>query len=313
MKTKYMYMYGFLLLVIIIITISCVFYTKKTTNDDLSKLHIAISNRDMKMAEEILQKYYSDTRFVNEAKKYIIEITDEEIVNLSDDNIEQLLQILNYLKSSTYGNESIKLTNMYNTTNKYITIKNIDNYVNDYGYIETHKYLKNFIYDTNSIISNIARTKMKELENGVIDETIIKAREYIEKEDFDKASNLLAYCSSWENEEINQLYSNIKDKVPQKNDTNYTNNTLEKGMTQSEVVEICGEPNHISKKGNINDKNKGNFGKYDEVWYYSIPQTNKNLKFGVFFLNRRIVGISANVPDSKLMNPVSVLTVNTNK
>lgn len=309
MNKKYLYIYGLILLTIIIITSSCILYTSKTTDNDLSNLHIAISKRDMQTAGEILQKYYGNSKFVLEAKKNIIEITDEEIIGLSDDNVNQLLKILDYLKSAVYTSEATELTNMYNRINTYIAIKNIDDKVNYYGYIYIHKYLKNFIYDSNPIVSNIAKTKIEDLKDGVINETILKAKECIKNEDFDEALELLEYCSSWENEEINQLYANVKNKVPQKDDKNDTNNVIRKGMTQSEVSRICGEPNYTSNKGNAKDKNKGSFGTYDSVWYYSIYKTNKNLKFGVFFLNGTVVGISATDPETKLTNPVSVLSV----
>lgn len=311
MNKKPLYIYGFILvmIIIIIIIISCILYIK-TTEDDLSRLHIAISERDMKTAEDILQKYNGNNKFMIEAEKNIIEITDEEIISLSDDNVNHLLKILDYLKPVVYTNETARLTNMYNRINTYITIKNIDDKVNDYGYIEIDKYLKNFIYDSNSIVSNIAITKRKEIKNGVINETIVKAKECIENENFDKALDLLSYCSSWGNEEINQLYANVKNKVPQNNDKKNTNNTISIGMYQSEVLKICGEPNNTSKKGNAKDKNKGIFGTYDEFWHYSIPKSNKYLKFGVYFLKGKVVGIFATDPDTKLTNPVSVLSVN---
>ena len=64
---------------------------------------------------------------------------------------------------------------------------------------------------------------------------------------------------------------------------NNSTNVIRVGMTKQEIIEICGEPkpSNISHKGNLNAKNKGNFGAYDEFWYYS----KNSLKFGIFFLD----------------------------
>ena len=78
-------------------------------------------------------------------------------------------------------------------------------------------------------------------------------------------------------------------------------------MTKQEIIEICGEPkpSNISNKGNLNAKNKGNFGAYDEFWYYS----KKSLKFGIFFLRGKVVGISATSSKTKLSVSVNSLTI----
>lgn len=89
---------------------------------------------------------------------------------------------------------------------------------------------------------------------------------------------------------------------------NKSTNVISVGMTKQEIVSICGEPkqSNISHEGNLNAKNKGVFGTYDEFWYYS----KNSQKFGIYFLHGKVVGISATNSKTKLSGPVNSLTIN---
>ena len=66
---------------------------------------------------------------------------------------------------------------------------------------------------------------------------------------------------------------------------------------------ICGDNYIISNKGNLKARNKGIFGAYHESWYYTKQ------KLGIYFFNGKVVGIAAHNPDTKMSEPVSVLSV----
>lgn len=114
--------------------------------------------------------------------------------------------------------------------------------------------------------------------------------------------NTEIYNKNENNYESNQNNPN-KDIVIQ----NKSTNVIRVGMTKQEIVSICGEPkpSNISHEGNLNAKNKGNFGAYDEFWYYS----KNSQKFGIYFLYGKVVGISATNSKTKLSGPVNSLTI----
>ena len=309
MKIKKICIFGFILLVISTIPI----IKKHIQENDLVNLPVVISNHDFEATQNILNKYPNDDRFVKTAIYNILEIKDEEIINLSEVTINQLIRVLKHIQISGVDEKENEIDSMCYRMETYYDIRTIDNKVNEYGYIECYNYLKKFRSSSNNSILAIEAEKQSEkLKNGVIREAVKKAEQYVYNDDLYGALYLLEPYLSWKNEKINQLYSDVKNKIaekPKSQNTGTTNNVISVGMSQSEVLEICGEPNYTSNKGNAKNKNKGNFGTFDSVWHYSIRRSNKNLKFGVFFLKGTVVGISATDPETKLSEPVSVLSV----
>lgn len=312
------YMCIFIVIIVLLLTILMIFKQlyEKQKKEDLSSLCTFLDSYDYNNAKNILEKYNRDKEFEKTASTRILEITDEEISNLSNHNLNYLIDLLKYLKTYTFNSRISEINSMYTKLDTYISLKNtddiIDYYIKKYGYIYTDKYLTSiynqckYQYEDSSLLLDEIISQRKEIQEEVIQEVISKSKEHIKNNELEAALELLEYCSSWENEEINQLYTNVKNKVPQKNNSN---NIIEKGMSQQEVLEICGEPDYISNESNIKDKNKGYFGNHDAFWYYSIKKSNKYLKFGVYFWKGKVVGISKTNPDTKLSEPVSILLV----
>lgn len=248
---------------------------KHIKENKLVNLPTVISNHDFETVQNILDKYRDDDRFVKTAIDNILEITDEEIMNLSDETINQLIGVLRHIRISEVDEKEYQIDSMCYRMENYYDIRTINKKINKYGYIECYNYLTNFRSSyNNSILAIEAEKQSEKLKNGVVNEAVKKAKQYIDKDDLYGALYLLEPYLSWKNEEINQLYLEVKNKIaekPKTQNTDTANNFISVGMSQQEVLEICGKPQNIDHGGTSVDKNnkKRTEGKWDESWYYT--------------------------------------------
>jgi len=209
--------------------------------------------------------------------------TDQKIVNELEK--EEIDKKINTINASTKKGIIITLISVFFILIICYVFININKNSNNYIEEKIHQQeIKNEIGEINEI----------EYKNNVNANLIdIKTNEN---------ENIEIYDMNKNNYESIQNNTN-KDLVTQDKSTN----VIRIGMTKQEIVSICGKPksSNISHKGNLNAKNKGVFGAYDEFWYYS----KNSQKFGIYFLNGKVVGISATNSKTKLSEPVNTLTI----
>lgn len=210
-KTKILIVLGVLGIILISITI----FQTIQYNADLQECYIAIKeDSDWEKFNEIIDKHFIlKSYFEKKAYNKIYQSMDEEIeeikkgnYNFEDENIFKWTGQISYYSSDKKYKTIREKTVL---AKAYITINDVNTYLQKDNYIEAYEKLDNFVktYDDKYLQQiQIVMDKQNEIKDKAIEQVIVKAQEGMKNKSYSYVINLLSPYQNSGNQTILEMY-----------------------------------------------------------------------------------------------------------